>query len=438
MKMRTMLTLTVLLLSKISLAQPEVALKKVKIGDQAPAFSLNKLLNYPKQNLKLNEFKGKILILDFWNTGCTSCVESWPKLLKLQEQYKDKIQIVLVNPLQDEKMINPLLKRWEKNFNKKMNLPIAYGEKMADSLFPHQTVPHVVWIDQKGTVKYISGGYYLNAETIQGILDGKTMNIYEKTDEYMEDIKFNKPLFVNGNGGTGDQIVYSSVISKYVPGIMATRFYYNKKNYSVGVLTNASLVKMFRDLFGRGIDKYGAQLLFPYARIILKTADTASIVSFVNGNLRIENFYSIQVLSQKKISEDKIKQKMISDLEQYFQVKTAWAKQKMRSLVVSRSSSPITGYTEGERMLNTNNSRVAFNKVTLQEFLDKLLSNTQYWNEFPYPVVDESGFTNELGNISFDTDFSNYRLMSKQLEKHGFKFSIEEREIDVLVITDDK
>jgi thiol-disulfide isomerase/thioredoxin len=438
MKTTAILVWAVLLLSKISFAQQEATIKAVKIGDPAPAFAFNKLLNYPKSALKLTDFKGKILILDFWSTGCVSCIDSWPKLLKLQEQYKDKIQIVLVNSLQDEKMISPLLKRWEKNFGQKMNLPIAYGEKAIESLFPHQTVPHVVWIDPQGMVKYISGGSYLNAETIQGMLDGKAMRIYEKTDQYMEDIKFSKPLFVNGNGGTGDQVVYSSVISKYVPGIMGTRFFNNKKNYSAGALTNASLVRMFRDLFGRGVDKYGTQLLYPYARIILKTADTASLVSFVNGVFSFDNLHTIQFLSQKKMSEDKIKQRMIADLELYFQVKTAGARQKMKALVISRSSSAVTTYTEGKRMVSTANSRVALNKVTFQEFLNQLLSNTQHWYEFPYPVVDETGITAELGNISFDTDFSNYRLMSKQLEKHGFKFTIEEREVDVLVISDDK
>lgn len=110
----------------------------------------------------------------------------------------------------------------------------------------------------------------------------------------------------------------------------------------------------------------------------------------------------------------------------------------MKTLVVSRSSSPVTTYTEGKRTLNTTNSMVALNKVTIQEFLNQLLSNTRHWYEFPYPVVDETGFTAELGDISFDIDFSDYRLMSKHLEKHGFRFTMEEREIDVLVISDDK
>ncbi len=433
-----MLLMTIMLLSGMTRAQEATSLKKMNIGDQVPEFVLTSLINYPMPEMKLSDFKGKLLILDFWNTGCTSCIESWPKLLKLQKQFKDKIQMVLVNYLQDEKAIQPLLKKWERIFGQKMTLPIACNDKRMYEFFPHQGVPHVVWIDANGRVKHITDGLHLNEEKIQKILDGETTTIYEKTAGHMDEVKFHKPLFLNGNGGSGDQMVYSCVISKYVPGIGPTTQYYNKKDYALGVLTNASLIRMFRDLFGRGIDKYGAPLLLPYARIILKTADTAAIVSFVNGNFRYENLYSIQTLSRQKASEAKIKQRMISNLEQYFQVKTSWAKQKMKSLVVSRSSSPITAYTEGERLLNANNSQLAFNKITVQEFLDKLLSNTKYWYEFPYPVVDETNFEGYLGKVSFETDFSNYRLMGKELEKHGLKFSLEDREVDVLVINDDK
>ncbi len=439
MKTKTIVTLALLICATITgFGQQTPAVKRLKIGDPVPGYTLSKLLNYPEQTLKLNDFKGKILILDYWNTACVSCIESWPKLLKLQEEYKDKIQIVLVNSLQDEKVILPLLKKWEKNFSRKMTLPIAYGEKMVDSLFPHAAVPHVAWIDQNVAVKYITSGSYLNAETIQHVLDGKSMQIYEKTDSYIEDINYSKPLFVDGNGGTSDNIIYSTVISKFVPGITGTAMYYSKKAYSVGVLTNASLVRMFRELYGKGIDKFGSQQLLPYARVVLKTADTASIVSYLNKIFRYENLFNIQVTVQKEISKEKIKRKMITDLELYFQVKTAWTKQKTPCLVVSRSSSPITTYRDGARALTYRDSKITVNKVTLQELINQFLSNISSWYEFPYPVVDETNYGGELGNISFETDLGNYRLVGRELEKHGLKFSIEEREVDVLVVTDDK
>src|SRR6201999_1317282 len=41
-------------------------------------------------------FKGKLLILDFWGVTCSSCIAEMPKMQRLQQEFGDKIQILLV------------------------------------------------------------------------------------------------------------------------------------------------------------------------------------------------------------------------------------------------------------------------------------------------------------------------------------------------------
>src|SRR5215813_6394327 len=39
---------------------------------------------------KLADFRGKILVIDFWQSNCAPCVRLVPKLANLSKQYRDK------------------------------------------------------------------------------------------------------------------------------------------------------------------------------------------------------------------------------------------------------------------------------------------------------------------------------------------------------------
>lgn len=63
------------------------AYEKLKPGNPSPPLSLTDV----DGNLRsLEEFKGKIVYLDFWGTWCYPCLQELPESRKLQELYKDK------------------------------------------------------------------------------------------------------------------------------------------------------------------------------------------------------------------------------------------------------------------------------------------------------------------------------------------------------------
>ena len=74
--------------------------QSLKVGDKVPDITFTNLINFHDKTARLSDFKGKLLILDFWNSKCSPCIASWPKLLELQKEYHEEIQIVLVNPLE--------------------------------------------------------------------------------------------------------------------------------------------------------------------------------------------------------------------------------------------------------------------------------------------------------------------------------------------------
>ncbi|VEF46531.1 alkyl hydroperoxide reductase/ Thiol specific antioxidant/ Mal allergen [Bacillus freudenreichii] len=74
---------------------PGVDLSQVKEGKLAPDFELATLSG---ETVKLSDYRGKKVILNFWATWCPPCRAEMPHMQSFYEQNKDKgIEIVAVN-----------------------------------------------------------------------------------------------------------------------------------------------------------------------------------------------------------------------------------------------------------------------------------------------------------------------------------------------------
>ena len=61
------------------------------VGQAAPDF----ILQDGTRQIALHDFRGKMVVLNFWATWCPPCVEELPSLLKMQEELKNKNVVVL-------------------------------------------------------------------------------------------------------------------------------------------------------------------------------------------------------------------------------------------------------------------------------------------------------------------------------------------------------
>jgi len=143
------LTILLLLLGALSIRA------QIAVGDQAPALGLT---NTKGVKVNISDFKGKVVLINFWATWCPPCRAEIPTLVKWQSQYKDKgLQIVGITvPPTNRPQVLSFISR------NKMRYPVLFGTTKTRSLFTSSSaMPFSVVLDPDGkVVAFIEGIVY--------------------------------------------------------------------------------------------------------------------------------------------------------------------------------------------------------------------------------------------------------------------------------------
>lgn len=119
-----------------------------KVGEAAPDFELRTL---DGNKAKLSDYKGKIVILNFWATWCPPCQAEMPHMQSFYEQNHNKgIEIVAVNLTSSDRGLDKV-----KEFVNKHHLtfPILLDEEgTVENMYDTIAIPTTYIIDQEGFI----------------------------------------------------------------------------------------------------------------------------------------------------------------------------------------------------------------------------------------------------------------------------------------------
>lgn len=120
--------------------------KKVKDGENCPDadfYDLQGKLHH------ISEFKGKYILLDFWSSGCGPCIQAFPKMKKLYEQYGEHLAIISLSTDTD--------RRWRQASEEHNitwnNWNEGKGSAGFFANFPNTAIPFYVLVNPDGKVE---------------------------------------------------------------------------------------------------------------------------------------------------------------------------------------------------------------------------------------------------------------------------------------------
>lgn len=415
-----------------SVKQPPVlpsVIQPLKVGDKVPEIFFNNVLNYKSKSAKLSDFSGKVILLDMWSTLCTSCIAAFPKMEELQEEFSDQVQILLVNSeggkYDSYTRILSILNKNKDRTGYYPRLPIPSLDTILNLYFPHNSVPHYVWINKEGILLGATRSEYVSSDVIKQILITGKLDAPQKNEIGFDQ---NIPLLIKGNGGNENNFIYRSVLTPYngtLETIQGMRINedgmvigYYMINYPLRYLVYTAYLELFTDLSR-------SQVIFDVRRPeIFSTTTTDSTSSFSYD-------ISFPPIERMKFGFSKFLQE---DLKRTFNVNVKKVKLPQKAYVIYPSQSlvkMISKHSEKSMEVNEESLNKYIHNVTLSEFLVILKPY------FDRPVLNETQL-NETIDIDFPSGFSlkDSKELLSFLRHCGFKIEEEEKHLDAIIVSD--
>jgi thiol-disulfide isomerase/thioredoxin len=134
-----------------------------KNGSQAPEF---RLLTLEGKEVKLSDFQGKIVLLDFWATWCPPCRKAIPDLVSIQREFKNDVRVIGISF--DLSSTQGELESFIENYG--INYPVLLGTiDVAVAYGNIQAIPTTFIIDREGIITNKHIGLVPKSDLIQEI-----------------------------------------------------------------------------------------------------------------------------------------------------------------------------------------------------------------------------------------------------------------------------
>jgi thiol-disulfide isomerase/thioredoxin len=419
---------------------------QLKIGDKVPDIVLKHVIG-ANHDLQLSALhKQDLLILNFWATWCVPCIRELPRLDSLAGAYPGKVKVLAV-AYEDSAIVKSFLgKHTELQLN---HIDMMTNDLVLIEYFKHMGLPHNVWIDQQGIVKYITGAEEVTDAHIASFINHDTMHLHAKIDVTHFDIF--------GPFHLSDSIFeYRSILTAYIPGLLSG-------NNTQGAFHHPT-ERWFSRFFAFNLSR--EQLLWRavnglqsfknyYGTMEIQTLDSTRFFwpqqnrqSFAHSKYRSnlewadKNAFCYELSLPEAVKDSDFFAYVLNDLEHIFHVKAINTTQMMPVCVLTTAPGAYFPKAKNDSSyidLKTNHLRAHdVSVLRLFGYLNQKVKADKNDKPDDPPYVDE---TRIHSKIDIDVEFAerpkDYAAIKKLIaEKYGFSYTVDERAYPVVLIKD--
>jgi len=365
----------------------------------------------------LSRYRGKLLVLNFWATWCGSCVAHMPGNEKISTELDGIFSLV---PITREPYTKISKFFAENDHVKKVRLPTIVSDVALKDFFPHQILPHYIWISKEGKVLASSEHDMFTRENIQKLAEGRKVSLNEKIDQDMD-----RPLYLSKEIQENVEVRHSTILIKGrikgLPTIKKTRSIENK---TTGVLyANQPLLRIYADL-GKGLIPG-----FNRKRIIVEH-DNHTPLQSDNGELGDEEYYSFDV-NQTPFTDSILLEQLNISSGFLGRIEN----RKVSCMILSKVGSIQKLSSLGGKKVNG-----LFEKDSSYILNGTIKAMVARMNDIDIPlplVIDETGISERI-DINLRSDPSDLKGLNNELKEYGLALIPQDRTIDMLVISKGK
>jgi thiol-disulfide isomerase/thioredoxin len=386
-------------------------------GQQLPGLSFSQTI-HTKAPLKLTDYRGKAIVFDFWNQACSSCIDGFPELVRLQKRFGKSLQIILVNRESRDSTLRFFRRHPPINTG---SLPMITGDRVLSRLFPYIANPYQVWIDRQGIYRYLTDADNATPEHLRAFISGRHLAIVN----YVKPVVKYLPVMAVSDTGWRRNYLYFSYISPCSTGVNVGFAQGQAVGKSVRLSMNcSSAAALYRTAYAEN----GKHEFRPGATLVFEVQDTS--VYQLPADLNVKDAWLAQHgydydLMLPAAQAGRLYQTMQEDLQRFFGLSVHIERRNIPCMVLVKTGAAVAGPPAGSLSV---------------ENLQELSRSLAYFfiRQRGLSFADETGAQAGI-NISlrqqppegFDPD-----KIAEDLRRQGFDLVRADRPEEVLVVSD--